>query len=60
MIRGIVFDFDGTIVDSMQMVFEALNDALKRQSLPTIEVELLGRMAGLPVIDIISSKAHHN
>ena len=58
MIRGIVFDFDGTIVDSMQMVFEALNDALKRQSLPTIEVELLGRMAGLPVIDIISSKAY--
>lgn len=58
MIRGIVFDFDGTIVDSMQMVFSALNDALKSRSLPTIEIELLGRMAGLPVIDIISSKAH--
>ena len=58
MIRGIVFDFDGTIVDSMQMVFSALNDALKKRSLPTIEIELLGRMAGLPVIDIISSKAH--
>ena len=57
MIRGIVFDFDGTIVDSMQMVFSALNDALKRRNLPTIEIELLGRMAGLPVIDIISSKA---
>jgi len=60
MIRGIVFDFDGTIVDSMQMVFSALNDALKKRSLPTIEIELLGRMAGLPVIDIISSKAHIN
>ena len=58
MIRGIVFDFDGTIVDSMPMVFNALNDALKRRSLPTIESELLGAMAGLPVIDIISSKAH--
>jgi HAD superfamily hydrolase (TIGR01509 family) len=58
MIRGIVFDFDGTIVDSMQMVFSALNDALKRRNLPTIEIELLGRMAGLPVIDIISSKVH--
>ena len=58
MIRGIVFDFDGTIVDSMQMVFSALNDALKRRNLPTIEIELLGRMAGLPVIDIISSKAY--
>jgi len=58
MIRGIVFDFDGTIVDSMPMVFNALNDALKRRSLPTIESELLGALAGLPVIDIISSKAH--
>ena len=57
MIRGIVFDFDGTIVDSMPMVFNALNDALKRQSLPTIEVELLGRMAGLPLIDIISCES---
>lgn len=57
MIRGIVFDFDGTIVDSMPMVFNALNDALKRRSLPTIESELLGAMSGLPVIDIISSKA---
>ena len=58
MIKGIVFDFDGTIVDSMNMVFNALNDALKKKSLPTIEIELLGRMAGLPVSDIISTKNH--
>jgi len=58
MIKGIVFDFDGTIVDSMNMVFNALNDALKKKSLPTIEIELLGRMAGLPLIDIIGAKAH--
>jgi HAD superfamily hydrolase (TIGR01509 family) len=58
MIKGIVFDFDGTIVDSMQMVFNALNDALKKRSLPSIEIELLGRMAGLPIIDIINAKAH--
>jgi HAD superfamily hydrolase (TIGR01509 family) len=58
MIKGIVFDFDGTIVDSMEMVFSALNDALKKKGLPPIEVELLGRRAGLPLIDIISSKAH--
>ncbi len=58
MIKGIVFDFDGTIVDSMEMVFNALNDALKKRGLPSIEVELLGRMAGLPLIDIISAKAH--
>ena len=56
MIKGIVFDFDGTIVDSMHMVFNALNDALKKKSLPPIEIELLGRMAGLPLVDIISTK----
>jgi HAD superfamily hydrolase (TIGR01509 family) len=57
MIKGIVFDFDGTIVDSMRMVFDLLNQSLKNRELPTIEVELLGRMAGLPLINIISTKA---
>jgi HAD superfamily hydrolase (TIGR01509 family) len=56
MIKGVVFDFDGTIVDSMQMVFEVLNSSLKKRGLPTIELELLGRMAGLPLIEIISTK----
>ncbi len=58
MIRGVVFDFDGTIVDSMKLVFDALNDALKKRGLPTIELELLGRMAGLPVKEIINTKTH--
>ncbi len=58
MIKGIVFDFDGTIVDSMKMVFTALNNALKKRNLPPIEVELLGRMAGLPLIDIICAKTY--
>jgi HAD superfamily hydrolase (TIGR01509 family) len=56
MIKGIVFDFDGTIVDSMMMVFNALNDALRKRSLPEIEVEHLGQMAGLPLVDIIRAK----
>lgn len=57
MIKGVVFDFDGTIVDSMKMVFDVLNESLKKKGLPSIEVELLGRMAGLPLIEIISTKA---
>ena len=56
MIKGVVFDFDGTIVDSMRMVFDVLNTSLKKRDLPAIEVELLGRMAGKPLIDIISVK----
>jgi len=39
------------------MVFDVLNESLRKRSLPSIEVELLGRMAGLPLIDIISTKA---
>ena len=58
MIKGIVFDFDGTIVDSTNMVFKVLNDALKKRSLPTIEIELLGRMSGLPVGDIVNTKTY--
>jgi len=56
MIKGVVFDFDGTLVDSMKLVFEALNDILRRKGLPAIEAGLLGRMAGIPVRDIIGGK----
>jgi HAD superfamily hydrolase (TIGR01509 family) len=55
-IKGVVFDFDGTLVDSMKIIYETLNDALSKRSLPTIELDLLGRMAGRPISDIIRVK----
>jgi len=58
MIKCVIFDFDGTLVDSMKMIYETLNDALGRRGLPTIELDLLGRMAGRPINDIISVKVH--
>ena len=58
MIKGVVFDFDGTLVDSMKMIFEALNKALSTRKLPTISLDLLGRMAGRPLNDIVKSKMH--
>jgi HAD superfamily hydrolase (TIGR01509 family) len=58
MIKCVIFDFDGTLVDSMKMIYEALNDALGKRGLPTIELDLLGRMAGRPLNDIISVKVH--
>jgi len=58
MIKGVVFDFDGTLVDSMKMIYETLNNALGKRGLPTIELDLLGRMAGRPISDIIGVKVH--
>jgi len=58
MIRGVVFDFDGTLVDSMKKIFEALNEALNKRNLPTIDLNLLGRMAGRPISDIISARMY--
>ena len=56
MIKGVVFDFDGTIVDSMKIIFDALNGALSRRNLPTISLDLLGRMAGRPISDILNAE----
>jgi HAD superfamily hydrolase (TIGR01509 family) len=58
MIKGVVFDFDGTLVDSMNMIFEVLNEALSKRSLPKISLWLLGRMAGQPINDIINAQTH--
>jgi HAD superfamily hydrolase (TIGR01509 family) len=56
MIKGVVFDFDGTLVDSMKIFFEALNKALGDRNLQTVGLDLLGRMAGRPLSDIVKSK----
>jgi len=58
MIKGVVFDFDGTLVDSMKIILEALNEALNKRDLPTIKPDLLGRMAGRPISEIINAEMH--
>jgi HAD superfamily hydrolase (TIGR01509 family) len=58
MIKGVVFDFDGTLVDSMNIIFEVLNEALSKRNLPKISLELLGRMAGQPISDMVNAEMH--
>jgi len=65
MIKVVVFDFDGTLVGSMKMIFEALNAALSKRGLPAIELDLLGARAskdeclyvGDSPIDVLTGKA---
>jgi len=57
MIKGVVFDFDGTLIDSMKLIYRVFNDALKKRGLPQIELDLLGRMAGRPIAEIMRLKA---
>ena len=56
MIKGVVFDFDGTLLDSMEIIFESLNEALSKRNLQKICLDLLGRLAGRPLSDIIKAK----
>ncbi|MFQ6086061.1 MAG: HAD family hydrolase [Candidatus Bathyarchaeia archaeon] len=53
MIKAVLLDFDGTILDSMGTIHETLNILLKRHGLPEVDAEALGGMAGLPLIEIL-------
>lgn len=52
-IKAILFDFDGTLVDSMRIIHEVLNNTLKNYGLPLVKAEVLGEMAGQPLTNIL-------
>lgn len=40
MVKGIIFDLDGTLLDTSRDICKVLNDSLKKFSLPTLTLEL--------------------
>lgn len=47
-LRGLVFDLDGTLIDSMGLVLRAYHHALEPYAAPLSDAELMTRMGGPP------------
>ena len=45
-IRGVIFDLDGTLIDSGPDLLHSLNYVLKQQNLPDIPSEIIGNLVG--------------
>lgn len=46
MIRGLIFDFDGTLIDSYEAIAESLNEVRASRSLPPLEMANVTTMVG--------------
>ncbi|MGC6457102.1 MAG: HAD family hydrolase [Akkermansiaceae bacterium] len=53
MIRGLIFDLDGTLVDSLPGITAALNHALEDLDLPTHSQEVVSRFVGDGVENLV-------
>ncbi len=49
-IKNIVFDFNGTILDDVDLCLDILNQMLKRQSKPTFDVDSYKKIFTFPII----------
>lgn len=49
--KYLLFDFDGTIVDSSQGIFAAIQYALKQLNLPAVDQKILNTFIGPPLLD---------
>lgn len=52
-VKAVLFDFDGTIMDSMGILYRIFNTVLKKFGLPTIAPQQFCEKAGRPVKDIL-------
>jgi len=57
MIRGVLFDLDGTLVDSYEAIAESLNYALHKKGLPPRTVQEVRRMVGGGVHEVVRKAA---
>ncbi len=59
--KAVLFDLDGTLVDTEQLIRESFNYALKQQGFPGITSEQQARLAGMPlskIYPLISAKGN--
>ena len=53
MIRAIIFDLDGTLVDAYPGIQESLNETLNSLGLPEVNLETVKRRVGLGVVNLM-------
>lgn len=52
-VEAVLFDFDGTLVDSMGSILKAINRVLANHGLNHLDAETLGEMAGRPLMEVL-------
>jgi len=52
----VIFDFDGTIIDSMGSIYRILKELTRKHNLIEIEAPLLGELSGKPLREILMSR----
>lgn len=56
MVRAVLWDLDGTLLDSRRSIRETMNTVLAERGLPAFTKEELGRLIGHPLRDILATK----
>jgi phosphoglycolate phosphatase len=55
----VLFDVDGTLVDSTEPILTALNDALAENALPPVSADELWKFVGPPIHQALQSEVKH-